>query len=136
MDRWFKAVHARTGELLWSFQVSSGIIGQPTTFLGPDGKQYVAVLAGVGGWSGVVVAGMMPEWDPTIALGFPNAMTDLPRYTRLGGELYVFALPDEPGGPGAAPPADAAEAGDADPESPDDVSAASQPGGDGGEGSR
>jgi PQQ-dependent dehydrogenase (methanol/ethanol family) len=94
MDRWFKAVHARTGEVLWQFQVGSGIIGQPVTYRGPDGKQYVAIASGVGGWSGAVVFGLMPEVDPFIALGFANAMTDLPDHTAPGGTLYVFALPD------------------------------------------
>jgi hypothetical protein len=36
----------------------------------------------------------MPEVDPYIALGFANAMTDLPDHTAPGGTLYVFALPD------------------------------------------
>ena len=93
MDRWFKAVNARTGELLWQFQVDSGIIGQPVTYLGPDGKQYVAVLAGVGGWSGAIVSGELDARDGTAALGFVNAMKDLPKYTGKGGKLYVFALP-------------------------------------------
>jgi alcohol dehydrogenase (cytochrome c) len=92
MDRWFKAVDARTGALLWQYQVGSGIIGQPITYRGPDGKQYVAVLAGVGGWAGAAALGILPEEDPTIALGFANAMTDLPQYTAQGGTLYVFAL--------------------------------------------
>ncbi|MFN7141451.1 MAG: methanol/ethanol family PQQ-dependent dehydrogenase, partial [Limisphaerales bacterium] len=51
MEGWFKAVHARTGEVLWQFKCGSGIIGQPITYRGPDGKQYVAILSGVGGWS-------------------------------------------------------------------------------------
>lgn len=93
MDRWFKAVNARTGELLWQFRVDSGIIGQPVTYLGPDGKQYVAVLAGVGGWSGAIVSGELDARDGTAALGFVNAMKDLPEYTGKGGKLYVFALP-------------------------------------------
>jgi lanthanide-dependent methanol dehydrogenase len=93
MDRWFKAVHARTGELLWQFRTSSGIIGQPVTYLGPDGRQYVAVLAGVGGWSGAIVAGDLDARDGTAALGFVNAMKDLPNHTNKGGDLYVFALP-------------------------------------------
>ena len=33
------------------------IIGQPITYKGPDGKQYVAVLSGVGGWAGAIVSG-------------------------------------------------------------------------------
>src|SRR5690606_3386263 len=62
MDRWVKAVDARTGALLWKFQTSSGVIGQPISYRGPDGVQYVAVLAGVGGWAGAIVAGdIMPE---------------------------------------------------------------------------
>jgi lanthanide-dependent methanol dehydrogenase len=103
MDRWFKAVHARTGELLWQYQVGSGIIGQPITYLGPDGTQYVAILSGVGGWSGAAALGLMPDVDPFIALGFANAMKDLPQYTAQGGTLYVFAL-DGRGRPGASAP--------------------------------
>jgi PQQ-dependent dehydrogenase (methanol/ethanol family) len=94
MDRWFKAVHARTGELLWRFRAGSGIIGQPITYRGPDGKQYVAVLSGVGGWAGAAALGVLPEADPYIALGFPNAVKDLPAASPQGGMLYVFSLPD------------------------------------------
>ncbi|ACK52290.1 PQQ-dependent dehydrogenase, methanol/ethanol family [Methylocella silvestris BL2] len=93
MDGWFKAINANTGELLWQFKTGSGIIGQPVTYLGPDGKQYVAVLSGVGGWSGAIVAGGIDKRDGTAALGFVNAMKDLPEVTTKGGELYVFALP-------------------------------------------
>jgi lanthanide-dependent methanol dehydrogenase len=103
MDRWFKAVNARTGELLWEYQVGSGIIGQPITYEGPDGTQYVAILSGVGGWSGAAALGILPDVDPYIALGFANAMKDLPQYTAQGGMLYVFALDGRtrPGSPAA-----------------------------------
>ena len=57
MEGWFKAVDARSGKVLWRFKTGSGIIGQPISYRGPDGKQYVAVLSGVGGWAGAVVAG-------------------------------------------------------------------------------
>jgi PQQ-dependent dehydrogenase (methanol/ethanol family) len=93
MEGFFKCVNAKTGELLWQFKCGSGIIGQPITYKGPDGKQYVAVLAGVGGWAGAIVAGDLDPRDPTGALGFVNAMTDLPQKTSKGGMLYVFALP-------------------------------------------
>jgi lanthanide-dependent methanol dehydrogenase len=93
MDGWFKAVNARTGEPLWQFKTGSGIIGQPITYRGPDGKQYVAVLSGVGGWSGAIVAGELDSRDATAALGFVNAMTDLPKATTKGGTLYIFGLP-------------------------------------------
>jgi alcohol dehydrogenase (cytochrome c) len=92
MDRWFKAVHARTGEPLWEFQVGSGIISQPVTYLGPDGRQYIAILSGVGGWAGAPALGILPEIDPFIALGFANATKDLPQYTAQGGAVNVFAL--------------------------------------------
>jgi PQQ-dependent dehydrogenase (methanol/ethanol family) len=93
MDGWFKAVHAQTGEELWRFKVGSGIVGQPTVYRGPDGKQYVAILSGVGGWAGAIVAGGLDARDGTAALGFVNAMADLPQHTGRGGMLYVFALP-------------------------------------------
>jgi PQQ-dependent dehydrogenase (methanol/ethanol family) len=93
MDNWFKALDARTGRELWRFRTGSGIIGQPITYLGPDGRQYVAVLSGVGGWAGAVVAGGLDTRDSSAALGFANAMKDLPSVTTKGGMLYVFALP-------------------------------------------
>ncbi|MBV9913278.1 MAG: PQQ-dependent dehydrogenase, methanol/ethanol family [Sinobacteraceae bacterium] len=93
MDGWFKAVNARTGEPLWRYKVDSGIIGQPISYRGPDQHQYIAVLSGVGGWSGAVVSGPVDPRDASAALGFVNTMSDLPKYTTAGGTLYVFALP-------------------------------------------
>jgi alcohol dehydrogenase (cytochrome c) len=93
MDGWFKAVDARTGAALWQYKTGSGIIGQPITYRGPDGKQYVAVMSGVGGWAGAIVAGNLDPRDSTAALGFAAAMTDLPRKSTKGGTLYVFSLP-------------------------------------------
>ncbi len=93
MDGYFKAVDARSGQPLWQFKTGSGIIGQPVTYRGPDGRQYVAVLSGVGGWSGAIVAAGLDPRDPTGALGFVNAMSDLPEHTTKGGTLYVFSLP-------------------------------------------
>jgi lanthanide-dependent methanol dehydrogenase len=93
MDGWFKAVNARTGELLWRYKVDSGIIGQPVSYKGPDGHQYIAVLSGVGGWSGAVVSGPVDPRDGSAALGMVNVMSDLPKYTTAGGTLYVFSLP-------------------------------------------
>jgi alcohol dehydrogenase (cytochrome c) len=93
MDGWFKALDAKDGRELWRFKAGSGIIGQPISYRGPDGKQYVAVLSGVGGWAGAVVAGGLDVRDSSAALGFVNAMKDLPQVTTKGGMLYVFALP-------------------------------------------
>lgn len=92
MDGWFKAVDARSGTPLWKFKTGSGIISQPVTFRGPDGKQYIAVLSGVGGWAGNIMFGLDPR-DATAGGGFVNAMRDLPSKTTVGGMLYVFGLP-------------------------------------------
>jgi PQQ-dependent dehydrogenase (methanol/ethanol family) len=92
LDGWFKAVDARNGTLLWQFKTGSGIIGQPVTYRGPDGHQYVAVVSGVGGWAGAIVAGALDPRDSTSALGMAAAMQDLPGRTTKGGTLYVFAL--------------------------------------------
>lgn len=93
LDGWFHGVDARDGHELWKFKTGSGVIGQPISYKGPDGKQYIAVLSGVGGWAGAIVAGGLDARDPTAALGFANAMRDLPQYTNKGGMLYVFTLP-------------------------------------------
>ncbi len=93
MDGWFKAVNAHTGALLWKYKVDSGIISQPVSYRGPDGHQYIAVLSGVGGWSGAVVSGPVDPRDGSAALGFVSTMSDLPKYTTAGGTLYVFTLP-------------------------------------------
>src|SRR2546427_7219676 len=78
-----KAVDARTGKELWKFKTPSGIIGNPMTYIGPDGKQYVAVLSGVGGWAGIGLAAGL-EGD-TEGLGAVGAYKKLAEYTNLGG---------------------------------------------------
>jgi PQQ-dependent dehydrogenase (methanol/ethanol family) len=93
MDGWFKAVDAQSGRVLWQHKTASGIIGQPVTYRGPDGKQYVAVFAGIGGWPGAVVVGDLDTRDETAALGWGAALRDLKNATTKGGVLYVFALP-------------------------------------------
>ena len=102
MDRWFKAVDAKSGKVLWSFRGPSGFIGQPVTYQGTDGRQYVAILSGVGGWSGAVA---IAELDPRVrngALGFIGATQDLPAYTLGGSSLLVFALPQPEAGNASA----------------------------------
>jgi len=74
------------------FKTGSGIIGQPVTYRGPDGKQYVAVLSGVGGWPGAVVVNDLDTRDRTAALGWGEAMRDLKKDTTRGGMLYVFTV--------------------------------------------
>jgi lanthanide-dependent methanol dehydrogenase len=92
MDGWAKAVDARSGHELWKFKVGSGIIAPPIAYRGPDGKEYIAFLSGVGGWAGAVVIGDLDTRDANAALGFANAMRDLKQATTKGGMLYVFSL--------------------------------------------
>ncbi len=93
MDGWFKAADSRTGKILWQFKTGSGVIGQPVTYRGPDGKQYVAVLSGIGGWPGSIVAANLDTRDDSAGNGWGSAMRDLKQATTPGGTLYVFALP-------------------------------------------
>jgi lanthanide-dependent methanol dehydrogenase len=93
LEGWFKAVDARTGQVLWQHKTASGIIGQPTTFRGPDGRQYVAILSGIGGWAGAVISSELDERDPTAAHGWGSLVGDLKKQANIGGMLYVFALP-------------------------------------------
>jgi PQQ-dependent dehydrogenase (methanol/ethanol family) len=106
MDRWFKAVDAKDGKPLWQFHTGSGTIGQPVSYQGADGVQYVAIITGVGGWPGVVADAQVDPRVRNAALGFTGAMQDLPSYTQGGGELIVFAIPKpaESGGAAAPPP--------------------------------
>jgi alcohol dehydrogenase (cytochrome c)/methanol dehydrogenase (cytochrome c) subunit 1 len=94
MDGWLKAADAVSGQVLWKHKVGSGIIGNPMTYIGPDGKQYVAVLSGVGGWFGAIVSLDIPPDDPFGALGEVGAAyaSGLDKVTTKGGILYVFAL--------------------------------------------
>ncbi|KAA6458583.1 PQQ-dependent dehydrogenase, methanol/ethanol family [Acidobacteria bacterium AB60] len=93
LDGWFRAADARTGKTLWQFKTGSGIIGQPITYRGPDGKQYVAILSGIGGWPGAIVASNLDTRDDSAAAGWGSALHDLKSATQAGGTLYVFALP-------------------------------------------
>jgi lanthanide-dependent methanol dehydrogenase len=92
MDGWAKALDARTGTEVWKFKCGSGIIAPPIAYRGPDGKEYIAFVAGVGGWAGAIVSGDLDARDGTAALGFANAMRDLKQATTRGGMLYVFSL--------------------------------------------
>jgi alcohol dehydrogenase (cytochrome c) len=92
MDGWFRAVDARTGNLLWQFHTESGIVGNPITYLGPDKKQYVAVYSGVGGWMGAVAFPSISADDPYAGLGVVGAMKEIKKYTGPGDTVYVFGF--------------------------------------------
>ena len=91
LEGYLKAVDANTGEELYKFKTPSGIIGNVNTYTF-KGKQYVAVLSGIGGWAGIGMAAGL-EGD-TEGLGAVGAYKDLSKHTQLGGVLTVFALPN------------------------------------------
>jgi lanthanide-dependent methanol dehydrogenase len=92
LDGWFKAVDARTGEPLWQFKVGSGVVGNPVTYLGPDGKQYVAVYSGIGGDMGLLIGGDVAAHMPYDVRERGTTLPDLAKYTSYGGMLFVFSL--------------------------------------------
>ena len=90
LEGYLKAVDAKTGKELYKFKTPSGIIGNVTTYE-HGGKQYIAILSGVGGWAGIGLAAGLT--DPTAGLGAVGGYAALRNYTSLGGQLTVFALP-------------------------------------------
>jgi PQQ-dependent dehydrogenase (methanol/ethanol family) len=114
LEGYIKAVD-HDGKELYKFKTPSGIIGNVTTYE-HGGKQYIAVLSGVGGWAGIGLAGglLSPEnaaaWHGavdqgreqgdeaaqvnTAGLGAVGGYAALAEYTTLGGQLTVFGLPD------------------------------------------
>ncbi len=90
LEGYLKAVDMKTGKELYKFKTPSGIIGNVTTYE-HGGKQYIAILSGVGGWAGIgMAAGLNGD---TEGLGAVGAYKALSNYTQLGGVLTVFALP-------------------------------------------
>ena len=90
LDGYLKCIDAKTGKKLWEFKTPSGIIGNVNSWA-HDGKQYVGVLSGLGGWAGIgFAAGLEKDTD---GLGAVGAYKGLRHYTRLGGVLSVFSLP-------------------------------------------
>src|ERR1700682_4126743 len=115
LEGYVKAVDAKTGKELYKCKTPSGIIGNVMTYE-HGGKQFVAVLSGVGGWAGIGLAagllqpenaaawhgavdqGKLPPKDKTVdtaGLGAVGGYAVLASYPSLGGPLTVFALPSQ-----------------------------------------
>ncbi|GEO87294.1 MULTISPECIES: lanthanide-dependent methanol dehydrogenase XoxF5 [Alphaproteobacteria] len=91
LEGYLKAVDAETGKELYRFKTPSGIIGNVMTY-SHGGKQFVAVLSGVGGWAGIGLAAGLT--NPNEGLGAVGGYAALSDYTALGGTLTVFSLPN------------------------------------------
>lgn len=77
------AYNAATGDLAWSFRIGSGVDQSPISYIGPDGRQYIAVIG---------------SGSSTGAVAFDDAAEDADRYRRAGSTLFVFALPQSVAG--------------------------------------
>ncbi len=77
LDRSFKALDVRTGEILWQTRLGTSVQGFPVSFTA-GGRQYVAVMTGIGGGS--------PR-------NVPRLIAPDVRHPASGNALYVFELP-------------------------------------------
>ncbi|MFC0278285.1 methanol/ethanol family PQQ-dependent dehydrogenase [Falsigemmobacter intermedius] len=92
LDGFIKARDSDTGDLLWKFKLPSGVIGHPMTYE-HEGRQYVAIYYGVGGWPGVGL--VFDLADPTAGLGSVGAFKRLKEFTQMGGGVMVFSIDGE-----------------------------------------
>ncbi|MGD9739382.1 MAG: PQQ-binding-like beta-propeller repeat protein [Bauldia sp.] len=80
-DGLFRAVNATNGEIAWTFRTGSNFNQSPITYIGPDGRQYVAIIAS--------------SAAANTAVNLDDAPDNANRYRRSGSTLYVFALPED-----------------------------------------
>jgi PQQ-dependent dehydrogenase (methanol/ethanol family) len=78
-----RAYNAATGEQMWAFRVGSSFSQSPISYMGPDGRQYIAIIASA---------------SNTGQVAFDNDADDADRYRRAGTTLFVFALPQSVAG--------------------------------------
>jgi alcohol dehydrogenase (cytochrome c) len=74
-EGYLKALDAKTGKEVWSFQTGSGVVAPPVTWM-EGGEQYVAVVSG---WGGAV-----PLWGGDVARRV--------NFLEQGGSVWVFKL--------------------------------------------
>lgn len=88
----FRALDRETGDVVWKRKLGSGIIGNPITYK-VDGKQYVSVFAGIGGWIGLPITAGLDLDDKFGAIG-ATAMAKATELDKIpqGGEVYTFRV--------------------------------------------
>jgi quinoprotein glucose dehydrogenase len=64
-DRRLRAFDTKTGAQLWEFRLPASLYGTPLTYMGRNGKQYVAAVTTGGFWADPAVA------DDVIAFTLP-----------------------------------------------------------------
>jgi hypothetical protein len=75
-----RALDATNGDIVWEFRTGARGNATPMTYIGPDGRQYIAYIAS--------------SAAANTAVAFDAAPDDGNRYRRSGSTLYVFALPE------------------------------------------
>lgn len=105
LDRWFKAVDASNGAVLFQIQLECPIVGNPIAYSAPDGSQRIAVYSGVGWLAGGFAGGPCPAAGAPAGGASPlsSAVTALrpsasgqranPQPQATSGMLHVFKLP-------------------------------------------
>jgi PQQ-dependent dehydrogenase (methanol/ethanol family) len=73
-----RAFNAATGEIVWTFRAGTGFSQSPISYIGPDGRQYIAIIGSA---------------SNTGEVAFDDDADDQDRYRRAGTTLFVFALP-------------------------------------------
>lgn len=76
LDRYFRALDVRTGQVLWETRLGTSVQGHPITFTA-NGRQFVAVTTGLGGGSPRVV---------------PRTISPEIRHPNNGHAVYVFEI--------------------------------------------
>ena len=102
-DGLFSAYDAKTGAILWSIDLKTGILAPPVSYA-VDGVQYIALLAGWGG-----AGGLADPRDPNSAVSKYQTNQGRLFVFKLGGAQQVAALAPE-GVPPAEPPPLSADA--------------------------
>lgn len=82
-DRMFRAIDAKTGEILWQMKMNSGVTGVPTSYM-VEGVQYIAVQAGWGVDADRMLNGIGSLLSPEEKRPGGKA--------PQGGVIWVFAL--------------------------------------------
>ncbi|MCB0257249.1 MAG: PQQ-binding-like beta-propeller repeat protein [Anaerolineae bacterium] len=77
------AYNAATGEELWTSRVGSDFAQSAISYIGPDGRQYIAIIA---------------SSSSTGQVAYDDAANDADRYRRAGTTLFVWALPQSVAG--------------------------------------
>jgi alcohol dehydrogenase (cytochrome c) len=78
IDRRLRILDVDTGKILWETRLGTSVQGFPITYA-VDGKQYIAVMTGLGGGSPRAV---------------PAAVANDIKIPQSGQGLWVFALPE------------------------------------------